>query len=272
MSSQFTFITGKVQTAQQITGIPGIVEFRGKDMRGIFYYDPKLNQLAELESVTLLDPPPEDDSYDYVIANSGGLLVRADWVDGGPTGIYPAVDWTNVPEGTEIEVSNDESTWFKMHFASYDPDDPNGRPYYVFGAGRSAFTAQDQWMEQISITVPDGASAVANDEYFLLYSNEDTYYIWFNVDGAGTDPAIPDATGVEVALPASYSASDTASAIQTEVNNLADFSATVGTTTVNITVQSAGKTYDAAKGTTDLHIVVTKQGGDVVNYPYARLA
>lgn len=271
MSNDHTYITGKVQTAEDIVGIPGVVEFRGKDSRGIFHYNPKLNQLAELESVTLLDPPPEEDSYDYVVANSGGLLVRANWVGGG-AGIQPTVDWSKVPEGTEVEVSNDENTWYKMHFASYDPDDPMDKPYYVFGSGRSAFTAQDQWMEEISVKVPDGASAVANDEYFLLYSNEDAYYIWFNVDDNGTDPAIPDATGVEVELPESYDAADVATAIQEAVDALSDFSATVGTTTVNITVQTAGKTYDAAKGTTDLHITVTKQGGDTVNYSYARLA
>lgn len=270
--SDYSYITGKVQKAEDIIGIPGVVEFRGKDNRGIFYYDPKLNELAALESVVLLEPPAEDTSYDYVVDESGGILVRADWVNGSPAGVSPSVSWPDVPAGTEVEVSNDGNTWFKMHFASYQPDDPNSRPYFVYGSGRSEFTAQDQWIEQVSVTVPNGASSVANNEYFLLYNNETAYYVWFNVDGAGTDPSIPDATGVEVTLPASYSSTDTAAAIHAAVNPLADFVASVGTTTVTITVQGQGLTYDATKGTTDLHIVVTKQGGDVVNYPYARLA
>lgn len=272
MSDEYTVITGHVQTAEEITGIPGLKTFRGKDTRGIYYYPAKLNQLSELERVELLDPPPEATMYDYVIKGSGGILVRADWVDGPPNNIQTTVEWETLPAGTEIEVSNDENTWFKMHFASYDPNDPNSRPYYVFGSGRSEFTAQDQWMEQISITVPNGITAVANGEYFLLYSDDTKYYVWFDVDNTGTDPAIPDHTAVEVDLTAGYSSSDIASAIHNAINPLADFSSVLGTTTVTITVQDSGKVYDATQGTTGLHIVVTKQGGDVVNYPYARLA
>ncbi len=270
-NEDYIVITGKVQKAEDITGIPGLKTFRGQDARGIYYYPAKLNQLAELEQVELLDPPPEATMYDYIVKGSGGILVRADWVDGPPNNIQSTIDWASLPEGTEVEVSNDEDTWFKMHFATYDPNDPNGRPYYVFGSGRSAYTAQDQWIEQISITVPDGISSVEGGEYFLLYSDDTKYYVWFNVDDEDTDPEITDHTGVEVTLTAGYSSNDTASAIHDAVSQLADFSSSLGTTTVTITVQDSGKVYDATKGTTELHIVITKQGGDVINYPYARL-
>ncbi len=51
-----------------------------------------------------------------------------------------------------------------------------------------------------------------NDTYFLIYSaqNADTYYVWYNVDGGGTDPMIADAIGIEVAISADDSADDIA--------------------------------------------------------------
>ena len=44
------------------------------------------------------------------------------------------------------------------------------------------------------------AVAGLNDTYFLLESVSTEYYVWYNVNSAGTDPALPGKTGIEVTL------------------------------------------------------------------------
>lgn len=57
-----------------------------------------------------------------------------------------------------------------------------------------------------------------NNRYFDLYSSRDKerYYVWYNVAGLGTDPAIADAIGIEVQIQANDPA--TVVAIATELN------------------------------------------------------
>lgn len=45
-------------------------------------------------------------------------------------------------------------------------------------------------------------SGSLNNKYFLLYSAHDagSYYVWFNVNGAGVNPAVPGKIGIQVAI------------------------------------------------------------------------
>lgn len=53
--------------------------------------------------------------------------------------------------------------------------------------------------EETDLTIPSPTS-FANGSYFLIDSahNENRYYVWANIDGVGTDPAIVGRTGVPV--------------------------------------------------------------------------
>jgi hypothetical protein len=111
--------------------------------------------------------------------------------------------------------------------------------------------------------VADVASSL-NNKYFLLYSANDMtgYYVWFNVAGAGVDPAIAGKTGVQVAIAAGAAAAVVAAAVQVAVDALADFVATVLVDTVTITNAANGQTTDASDGAapTGFTILVTQQG------------
>ncbi len=47
------------------------------------------------------------------------------------------------------------------------------------------------------VAQPDVAGSL-NDTYFLYASNTTAYYVWFNINSAGTDPALAGRTGIEI--------------------------------------------------------------------------
>jgi hypothetical protein len=72
-------------------------------------------------------------------------------------------------------------------------------------------------------TVADVAGSL-NDTYFLINgADEIEYYVWFNVNSAGTDPVLPDKTGVEVALATGATANTVAAAVEVELELLPSF-------------------------------------------------
>ena len=182
-------MTAKIQTAEELTGITGTKYFRGSDNNGDFYYHTKLNKLSGL--TTVLEFTEEDDPFDYVVQNSGGLRVRDTWL----TEFQYETTWEEVPLDEIVEVSMDEANWYKMHFSHYDPDSPNNKYFFVFGAGRSSGTSLD-WTEQITILLKDWTTL--SGKHILLYSDTSKYYIWFNLDESSTEPTVTGYTGVEV--------------------------------------------------------------------------
>lgn len=111
-------------------------------------------------------------------------------------------------------------------------------------------------------TVADVAGSL-NDTYFIINSalNATSYYVWLNVNNAGTDPAIADKTGVEIAVATGASADTIATAIKVALDALADFVATVVTDTVTVTNASDGATTDLDDtGSTGFTLTVTTAG------------
>jgi len=92
------------------------------------------------------------------------------------------------------------------------------------------------------------SSGSLNDRVGHLYSASDAthYYIWFNVNSEGTDPSYGGMTGIEVAVATGAADTVVASAVQTAVNGLGDFGASVSTNTVTVTNASVGVTTDAS--------------------------
>jgi hypothetical protein len=68
-----------------------------------------------------------------------------------------------------------------------------------------------------------------NNKYFELYSsrNKEKYYVWYNVASLGTDPMVPDATGIEVNINANDTAEVVAIATELYVKLAADRNFTV---------------------------------------------
>lgn len=97
----------------------------------------------------------------------------------------------------------------------------------TFGAN----TAQVQ-----TITTIADSSGSLNSTYFFLYAADGTKrYIWLNINSAGVDPAPAGFTGVSVAGATSASAATLATAIQTAIDGLDDFTATVSGNVVTVT-------------------------------------
>lgn len=91
------------------------------------------------------------------------------------------------------------------------------------------------------LVLPDVSLSLQN-KYFLIYTalNAIKYYVWFNVNSAGADPAIPGATGVAVAIATNASAAAVATAAASAIDALAGFIATASGNAITITNASVG--------------------------------
>ncbi len=113
------------------------------------------------------------------------------------------------------------------------------------------------------ITVPDVAGSLAGT-YFLINSsdNQNLYYIWYNVSGAGTDPLISGRKGIEVFINTGDTDTDVASKTTDAINTLIniDFIATVSTNTITITNTGEGFSNDSSAGTSGFAITTATAG------------
>jgi len=89
------------------------------------------------------------------------------------------------------------------------------------------------------------------------------YYVWFTVNGVGTDPT-PGGTGIKVALingdSAAQVASETADAIDTDGDAIDS-----GTNPRIITLDAAGSATNAAAGTSGFTVSVNTEGGEMLS-------
>lgn len=107
----------------------------------------------------------------------------------------------------------DANSVIPKYFTHFDATyNGNGQPTQViYYAG----TAPE--ISQIAVK----PASTLNDTYFFLFEGRTnkSYYIWFNVDGLGTDPSVVNSTGIEVTLNGSDPAIVVALAIELTINN-----------------------------------------------------
>lgn len=126
-------------------------------------------------------------------------------------------------------------------------------------------------------------SLVVNGEYFNLTTIEDKikYYFWFDVDGNGIDPAIPNRVGIKVdlsALAPTATAAEVAEKIKQTLENTADFFVLdLGLGLLTISTITSGAVTDPLSGTqvgTSLvSIAMTQNGfGENSNLGFVRLS
>ncbi len=87
--------------------------------------------------------------------------------------------------------------------------------YTNTGAGAQTITTvadESATAQTMDITTGPDIVGSLNNTYFLLYSanNLNTYYVWFNVAGTGTDPALPGKIGIQVPILLNATADDVA--------------------------------------------------------------
>lgn len=116
--------------------------------------------------------------------------------------------------------------------------------------------------EQTHVTCVADVSSSLNSKYFLLNDGEnDKFYVWFNVGGAGVDPAPAGRTGITVAFAANSSASSIATAIAAAVDANAEFVASADGAVVTITNADAGEADDTVDVDTGFTFAQCQEGG-----------
>lgn len=72
------------------------------------------------------------------------------------------------------------------------------------------------FIESVDIATVADSSGSLNSKYFLINGADGTnWYVWYNINSAGVDPAIADRTGIEVTAATGASANTLASATKT---------------------------------------------------------
>jgi hypothetical protein len=131
--------------------------------------------------------------------------------------------------------------------------------------------------EVVTIVLPDhdGDSENLDGLYFIVYDDADIkYYVWFDVDESGNDPAVVGATGIQISVTTTDEdggAKETiASTLTAALDLLAPFSATnKGSGEVELTVDEPGPVKNASSGTiadSNFSINVTQQGNKAGTY------
>lgn len=116
-----------------------------------------------------------------------------------------------------------------------------------------------------------------NGDYFTIDSPTNAYYVWLNIGGDGTDPAVSGKIGIEVALSYADTNITAGTKIAAAINAEADFTASSASGTITVTCTETGVATDPTRGnmkeasTTSVNpaltITVTQQGTqiDVIN-------
>ena len=101
----------------------------------------------------------------------------------------------------------------------------------------------------------ENANTGIGDEYFLISSTIDDYYVWYNVAAGGVDPSVADRTAIPVAVANGASAQTVATATQVAVTAVTGMTATVAGAVVTVTNDTAGSVTAATAG--DVGFTVT---------------
>lgn len=180
-----------------------------------------------------------------------------------------STSFTGAPVNTATSVTSMDE--FAALFG--DADDVADDGFYAVqgyfdnaGTGNTAMIVNvGEGTKEIStvVAVADSAGSL-NSTYFTLSSAYDRrlYYVWYDVNSAGVDPAVTGRTGVKVSVATNATAAQVATATKLAVDALSDFVATVLTATVTVTNAAGGPATDLAEGAapTGFTLTVTTQG------------
>lgn len=136
------------------------------------------------------------------------------------------------------------------------------------GAAKASYTADDgsgAVAEVFTVTTVADVSSSLNNKYFLFETItalgvRTSRYIWFNVGGAGVDPALAGKTGHVVAFAADATADQVAAAIQLVLTAVPDMGATVLSNVVTATSDNPGNLVAAAAGNSGFTVATTVAG------------
>jgi hypothetical protein len=137
--------------------------------------------------------------------------------------------------------------------------------YYVIISSSSSGIKPSSYDFNTSLYIKntEGAdSQTLNNKYFFINSalNENQYYVWYNVGGAGIDPAISGKTGLMVNITSGSSASTVAQNTKSVLDLTSEFITNIDNDTLIVTNNSIGITSSALDVNSGFLIFVQKFG------------
>lgn len=228
-SSQVTLVSN---FAGSSTGAPGI---KAKYAYGSYQTSPAPSTDRNIYVANRKDVPQgEDVFWLYLRSDNGGAIPR----------VYIRFLGSEIEQGVEEDISDNVPINLLTYIGS--PLESATKPAYV-----SALNAGS--VPEITDLTFGDASTISNNQYFLINSsgNYRNYYVWFNKDAGGTDPAAAGKIGIEVAIATGQTAAQVAAAVAASLltTTAGDFKAIQkalpNTNMVRNTNASAGTTSDA---------------------------
>jgi hypothetical protein len=171
------------------------------------------------------DVPFDQDHFWFMLrSDNGGSIPK----------VYVRFIAAELEQGEEREINDGQSENILEYIGSSSESDRS--PIYSTKLGSLV-------SEEYDLTFP-AASSITSGEHMLLYSANDVteYYLWFNKDGLGGDPAILGKTPIQVDIFTGDTAADVASFVNIALGFYPDFTASVASNVVTVTNAQAGPT------------------------------
>lgn len=131
------------------------------------------------------------------------------------------------------------------------------------GTTTNTYTFVTGVQEVTNITCVADVANSLNGKYFSINSanDQEQFYVWFDTNGSGVDPAIANKTGIKVYLSTGDVANTVALKITNTLNSYVDqFSVTNSTNTITITNINYGSSTDATMNTSGFTLGSITQG------------
>jgi hypothetical protein len=130
-----------------------------------------------------------------------------------------------------------------------------------FGLRLTLPTSVSAVAEVSSVTAVADVAGSLNSKYFLINSPSVGYYVWYDINSSGVDPALPGKTGLVVAAATGATAAQIATATRAVLDAHAAFvcPAPVGAV-MTVTNAVAGAASDTAAGNSGFTVSTTTQG------------
>lgn len=113
--------------------------------------------------------------------------------------------------------------------------------------------------EKTQVTVV-GSAASLNNKYFIFSSSGVNYYVWYNYNATGVDPAVASKTAVPVAVAVAATTATIATNTAAAVEALALVSSAADGSVVSIKADANGAITDAGAGNSGFTVAVVNQG------------
>ena len=193
-------------------------------------------------------PSGQDVFWLFLRTDNGGTIPR----------VYIRFLSSELSQGESEDISDPLSLELLAYVGS--PNEAASKPQY-------AATVDNTAIPEINDIQVGNTASITPNAYFTAFSsgNHREYYVWFNIDGTGVDPAPGIPNVVMVPITTGMTAAQVATSLVTQLNltTFGDFSAAIKSgfpNTVRLTNTSAGASIAPANASTTFTITLVQAG------------